>query len=370
MGQAIARFLSKGTASAAVDNADESSRFITCAVIPEPPKTASTITTEAQTAVSATPLPSTAFEKALDDDDLLFVSWHLLPEEATQNLERGEKLRAVDFRFMVRVIVDDILKKNSTPSKNFVAKVAEQCVKKYPLLKDKFNAVTLGTGYDNLAYRFYTRVENVRRKPNSCQDSSPIKKRRVQIDSYGCTAFEPPLPQDISVDELLTKKGILQHLSISDEADRAIELMKETYYQQRMAINKNAVMEELMVNWPIMFTERGIEAHFHLLSDIKLTDVLRNSVLSKGRSLLSFFRSQSRKEVKAFMAESDMNICSPNELLLLVLGLAKHFDELTEAVFFIDEIFNPHIPHLHLLKHRCLFGKGNFGTSGPGFPLL
>ncbi|XP_054720576.1 LOW QUALITY PROTEIN: uncharacterized protein LOC129230201 [Uloborus diversus] len=279
-------------------------------------------------------------------------------KRSSSKFGKGEDLRPVDFRSMVRVIVDDVLKKDSTPSKKFVAKVAEQCVKKYPLLRDKFNTVTLGTGYDNLAYRLYTRVENVRRKPNSCQDSPPVKKRRVQIDSYGCTAFEPLLPEDISVDELLAKKGILQHLSMSDGADRAIELLKETYYLQRMAINKNVPMEELMMNCPILFTERGIEAHSHLLTDIKLTDVLQNTVLSKAESLLSFFRSHSRKDVRAFMVELDMNICSPNELLLLVLGLAKHFDESTEAVFFIDEVFNPHNPHPNLPKYPCLVGKG------------
>nr|XP_015921376.1 uncharacterized protein LOC107450152 [Parasteatoda tepidariorum] len=220
--------------------------------------------------------------------------------------------------------------------------------------------MTLGTGYDNLAYRLYTRIENLRRKlttsPQIMADSPPFKKRKMVIDSYGCVAWSIPLPEGVTNDELISKKEVLQKCLDSD-IDRTITLLKETYYLQRAAINQGAAsIGELLKDWPILFTERGIAAHFEILTNINLFEMLESTVMLKSKTLFSFFRSSGQKEVKVFMSETDL-MNNPNQLLLLVLVLGKSFNESTDSVFFTDEVFNPHNLQ-HLPKHPCLVGKG------------
>ncbi|KAL7851964.1 hypothetical protein SRHO_G00177490 [Serrasalmus rhombeus] len=51
-------------------------------------------------------------------------------------------------------------------------------------------------------------------------------------------------------------------------------------------------IEDLKSKWPYLFTQRGIYAHFELLTDVKVPQVLELSIQECGRAIVEYFRTQ------------------------------------------------------------------------------
>src|SRR6185436_5651364 len=68
------------------------------------------------------------------------------------------------------------------------------------------------------------------------------------------------------------------------------ELMTSTYTLQRADINQNVSVSQLLQLWPFLFTPYGLFVHFEQLTGVPVLDTVRASFSTKGRSVISFFR--------------------------------------------------------------------------------
>ncbi|KAG1925846.1 serine/threonine-protein kinase haspin [Pimephales promelas] len=117
--------------------------------------------------VDATPRPPSTFESLSrssqstssnhsqspnpDWVDTFLVPWDKLPEELMQLLERGNRPSPRIRREMVRIVVQEMMRKNPCPSKKSSTEVAKKMVVKYPKsLQDIIEGDVIGPGYHSL----------------------------------------------------------------------------------------------------------------------------------------------------------------------------------------------------------------------------
>ncbi|KAK5603501.1 hypothetical protein CRENBAI_006149 [Crenichthys baileyi] len=82
--------------------------------------------------------------------------------------------------------------------------------------------------------------------------------------------------------------------------------MEKTYSLQRAHINAMPASstEDLRINWPYLFTQCGIYAHFGLLTDVNVMQVLERSIEQCGRVIVEYFRTQSsHHDVQAIVSQ-------------------------------------------------------------------
>ncbi|KAM7401410.1 hypothetical protein PAMA_005551 [Pampus argenteus] len=105
-----------------------------------------------------------------------------------------------------------------------------------------------------------------------------------------------------------------------------IHLMETTYSLQHLHINEMPApsVEDLWMKWPYLFTQRGIYAHFELLTDIKALQVLELSMEEYGQAVVEYFRTKSNhRDVQALVSQG-----LDRDLTLLVVKLVMaHFGE-------------------------------------------
>lgn len=103
-------------------------------------------------------------------------------------------------------------------------------------------------------------------------------------------------------------------------------LMETTYSLQRTHINQMPASstEHLRMKRPFLFTQRGIYAHFRLLTDIKVLQVLELSMEGCGRAVMEYFRTKSnQRDVRAIVSQGlDVDLT-----LHVVQLLMTHFGE-------------------------------------------
>lgn len=72
-------------------------------------------------------------------------------------------------------------------------------------------------------------------------------------------------------------------------SDAVKELIKSTYFTQRKEINNGASIKNLSQEWPFLFKEVGMAAHFQELTGVSLIESFLVNVDKKGAHLLNFF---------------------------------------------------------------------------------
>lgn len=113
---------------------------------------------------------------------------------------------------------------------------------------------------------------------------------------YGCTRFQPSLPPEETEDTEESERQKLEGIYSQDGingADRAEgkHLMETTFYLQRCHINAlpAPTLEKLRTKWPYIFTQKGLYAHFELLTDIPLLRRLELAMEECGRAIVKCF---------------------------------------------------------------------------------
>lgn len=82
--------------------------------------------------------------------------------------------------------------------------------------------------------------------------------------------------------------------------DDVKELVHSTYYMQRKYINKGAGIKKLSREWPFLFREAGMAAHFQELTGLSLMETFLANVDKKEKCFLNFLKSvdaQKHKQV-------------------------------------------------------------------------
>lgn len=127
-------------------------------------------------------------------------------------------------------------------------------------------------------------------------------------------------------------------------SDVVRDLMKSTYFMQCKEINNGANIQKLSEEWPFLFIEVGMAAHFQELTGISLIESFLANVDKKGACLLNFFKhvdAHKHKQVpdailKVQTERGQSTGCS-EELIQLVLLLLAHFNEKEEHLFHFIE---------------------------------
>lgn len=131
---------------------------------------------------------------------------------------------------------------------------------------------------------------------------------------------------------------------VNYDSEAVRELIKSTYFTQRKEINEGASIQTLSQEWPFLFKEVGMVAHFKELTGVNLTESFLANVDRKGARLLNFFkRVDAHKHKKVLDAllkhqtERDQSTGCSEEVIQMVLLLLAHFDEKEEHLFHFVE---------------------------------
>ncbi|CAM4302494.1 unnamed protein product [Leuciscus chuanchicus] len=208
-----------------------------------------------------------------------------------------------------------------------------------------------------------TRVEHINRdnvsnrirqtKKRSSDDSSgndaAIKRSRTDVDSYGCTKWQPTnLPQGETAESLEDKRKILVTI-FKSQGPTAVEKMdvernmELTYIYQRHMINTwpPPSLCEVEEQWPFLFTKRGLCSHFHMLTDIDIDTRLHEAFLTKGRRIMNFFLNQRLKwsqYIQALLREMEHGSMNNHQVpIAAILLLMKYFQEKEDHIFILTD---------------------------------
>lgn len=209
---------------------------------------------------------------------------------------------------MIRVLVDEIRKYTTNPTRSQCRTVCKSIVRKYPksFADMTRNGILIAGGFTSLLQQVKTRTENINRgglyRQRSVRSNKGTRPQRGPTDSYGCTRFQPEHPSEETADTLEEKRYRMENIYKQEglnggQRAEVIHLMETTYSLQRTHINQMPAssIEDLKMKWPFLFTQRGIYAHFELLTDIKVLQVLELSIEECGRAIVEYFRTKSKQ---------------------------------------------------------------------------
>ncbi|KTG31283.1 hypothetical protein cypCar_00040732 [Cyprinus carpio] len=111
--------------------------------------------------------------------------------------------------------------------------------------------------------------------------------------------------------------------------------MKTTFCLQRRHINQapSPSIEDMRIQWPYLFTQRGIFIHFELLTDINVLRVLDLSIKECGQGIRKYLQTKSKnKDVQSIVTQDE-----DGELTLIQLLMA-YFDEGIEGLILRADI--------------------------------
>ncbi|MEQ2185030.1 hypothetical protein GOODEAATRI_014017 [Goodea atripinnis] len=161
-------------------------------------------------------------------------------------------------------------------------------------------------------------------------------------DTYGCTGFQPEPPSDETADTLEEKRYRMENIYKQEGLNggkraEVINLMEKTYSLQRAHVNAMPAssIEDLRINWPYLFTQCGIYAHFVLLTDVKVMQVLELSIEECGQVIVEYFRTQSSHHgVQAIVSQG----LDGDLTFHVVQLLMAHFGESTDGLMIFADV--------------------------------
>ncbi|XP_034255357.1 uncharacterized protein LOC117653660 [Thrips palmi] len=245
--------------------------------------------------------------------------------------------------------------------------VAESIVKLYP--KSFKDTVPVSDhGSDSLADQLKNKFDNDRRPVNSKtgkENQAPAIK-----ESYGCNSWSPALPSgetESSQTKLMTELKHMSTLAKKDLNWRTIKCkMEDSFYLQRKHINGDlpdqvqrkrgkkrqrdsdvadnedvpSNMPGLKSDWPFLFTIKGMETHFKLLTDVDFGEKLSTYMSEEADNVYEYLatKSKSLALAKRKMERSEKQGCAFARLAGLLLMLVEHFgDDIQLLVRFTEK---------------------------------
>ncbi|XP_014882494.1 uncharacterized protein LOC106943697 [Poecilia latipinna] len=224
------------------------------------------------------------------------VPWNKMPLEIQTAISEGKRPRPDKRRQMIRILADEVQKYEANPTRSQCLTICQKITRQYP---GSFADMTpcgklIAGGYSSLLSQLKTRIENINRcgsfrKYRSSGPCGIAGVKRGPTDIYGCTRFQPELPPEETDDTVEEKRQRLQSTFNKygingDDRPEVTDLMETTYSLQRKHINELPApsIADLQINWPYLFTQRGIFSHFELLTDVPLLRVLELSFEKYG----------------------------------------------------------------------------------------
>lgn len=247
----------------------------------------------------------------------------------------------------------------NNPTKQNATEIAKRMVTKYPKsLQDVIEGDVVGSGYDSFAKQLLARVENAkrpntpkvkRRKHGSDGDTDEITavQRASVQDTYGCVKWDPKyMPVSETVESQNVKKEEMKKMyeEMNYNAEEVKTLVLATYFSQRGEINKGVTIKNLCREWPFLFKEAGMAAHFEELTGLSLIGTFMGNYKRKGKRLLEFLKhvaapKNNKVQDALIKCQAEKGPSgSSTEIVEMVILLMTHFGEKEENLFhFIEE---------------------------------
>ncbi|XP_034248963.1 uncharacterized protein LOC117649888 [Thrips palmi] len=181
--------------------------------------------------------------------------------------------------------------------------------KKYAkIFEIMINGQLCDPGYSCFAQQIYAYVqankgdEKIRRKRGKVgKGKSPAEEEEVDDeglsppthqDSYGCVAFEVPLPSGETPET--QERQRLEAVAVSPESLEGLKLMAATYATQRLDINRGKPMmrnlPKIMDRWPLLKISSHLINHGEELIGKDVRSVWTKSVSEKWTSIYDFMK--------------------------------------------------------------------------------
>ncbi|XP_034552531.1 uncharacterized protein LOC117822036 [Notolabrus celidotus] len=203
--------------------------------------------------------------------------------------------------------------------------------------------VIISGGFTSLLSQVQTRIENLNRAGTFKRHRSyrPSGQLLKPSDSYGCKQFQPELPLEETSDTVDQKHQQLVNIYRQEgiqggERAEVIDLMKKTFCLQCNQINQSPAptIEDFRIQWPYLFTQRGIYCHFEKLTDISVLRALELSISECGQRIEKYFRTKSKKKEEQSVVSEGEDV----EITLRVIKLLmSYFDEDTEGLILLAD---------------------------------
>ncbi|XP_071832157.1 uncharacterized protein [Apostichopus japonicus] len=242
------------------------------------------------------------------------VQWNKMPKNLSDSLKKCTRPSPRDRREMIRIICDDIMKKNRNPGRKNLAIISKTIVDSYPAsFRDDIGGEVIGDGFESVLKQMENRINNLRRTETylpgtssltstSDDESSEQKpKRAKKRDSYGCQNWQRKgLPE--REDETSQKRRTLELKEMYENEDKwdedIIQMnMKLLYFTIRTMINTNSItLIGIIEEYPFLLESIGMMSHFHELVGIELMPTLSKSLDTKGQSVMHYLRKVATKK--------------------------------------------------------------------------
>ncbi|KAL7831298.1 hypothetical protein SRHO_G00308010 [Serrasalmus rhombeus] len=273
------------------------------------------------------------------------VPWNLMPVEVQTAISEGKRPSPAARRQMVRVLADEMRKYDLNPTRSQCLSVCRSIIHQYPksFADQRENGQLLGGGYTSLLIQLKTRIENLNRTSSFRQHrTSDLGGKRGPTDIYGCTRFQPDLPPEETNDTVEVKQQKLEDIYGQEgvkgsERSEVKQLMETTFCLQRRHINAlpAPAIADVRDKWPYLFTQKGLYAHFELLTDINVLRALEISMEECGKNIVEFFKSKpTNDKVQAVLSENDVELS-----LRVIQLLMAHFEESIEGLVLFENSF-------------------------------
>ncbi|CAM4622537.1 unnamed protein product [Leuciscus chuanchicus] len=309
--------------------------------------------------------PSTSYTPSSSDWLSIFqIPWERMPAALLQAASNKEKAPLGPRREFVRNVVAAMRELCPNPNLADCGEVAKQIFSKHSLTFGDFSeeGEQLGKGYSSLQRQLKNRVEHVNRdnvahrirqpQKNTAEqelNSCTVKKVRCKVDSYGCINWQPTsMPDGETTESLEMKRNVLLEKfqyggPHSTELSDVDNLMQETYIYQRQLINScpPPAISDIEVEWPYLFTKRGLCNHFETLTGIDISSRLSECLIGKSNRIVNYFQKQTLKwnaEVQALLKEIEATPATNNKTAISAILTMKYFKEKENSLFIlVDE---------------------------------
>lgn len=318
--------------------------------------------------------PSTSYTPANSDWLSMFeIPWNRMPAALFHAALNKENAPLGPRREFVRTVVAAIRELCPNPHLADCGEVARKIFSKHPLTFGDFSeeGEQIGKGYSSLQRQLKTRVEHVNRdnvtyrirqpKKNSAEqelNNCTVKKVRCKIDSYGCVNWQPTSMPDGETSESLEMKRMVVLEKFQSEGPSSAEvsdvdnLMRETYICQRHKINScpPPAISDIELEWPYLFTKRGLCNHFETLTGIDINSRLSECLTGKSQRIKNYFQKQTLKwnpEVQALLKEIEATPATNHKTIISAILLTmKYFKEKENSLFVLVDVSNKYITSL------------------------
>ncbi|XP_063076098.1 uncharacterized protein LOC134466134 [Engraulis encrasicolus] len=156
--------------------------------------------------------------------------------------------------------------------------------------------------------------------------------KRGPKDTYGCTQFQPGLPEGESEESMEARRKRLTDIYCrsgrqGEETAEVGQLMAATFYLQRRQLNAmpSPTIVNLKSQWPYLFSPKGLIGHFQLLTDMQVLSALEAAMEDCGNMIVDLFKTRpTNAAVKEVLNNHNHSEDLPYKVLKLVMA---HFNE-------------------------------------------